>query len=991
VPDRCCALASATFRVSGWAAALGSVARWRAQLTTCQLVTLAPAGSMRGFSLLVASFVLGGVLSQEQPTVAFKTDLQSQQTALSANAAKPVEVVNTAAANIGVNEKIIDSAVQDVLWAGEERSGIVFLLSANSQLFRSSDGGKTWINQMPRVQALQWGMRGSDESLSTVTSMLKSPADALVVFFTGNKGMHFVTKDGGATYSPVSFTEVLGEVKLHPENSQLILAASLSQRCSDNKAGGACFKKLFASRDAGATWKFLQDYVVQFDWAHSMKNGMAEALPEEAIIYSAVEAKKGHQSFGVWDAQVDLFMTVDMFVTVSKLVERGNRFLFTDKYLAVAQVTPTGNYVSLVLSNDGAKTFREVGMPYKIAQHSYTILDTSEGTVFLHVNHNGDRARWGNVYISNAIGTNFSLSLPYNRRDENGKCDFEKLQSMEGVYVANYYDNAEELEDADQHFIAPMGQEASVTGRKKTKAVIDPVVRTVITFDKGAIWEYLNPPKLRTDGTVLRCPAKGKHCSLHLHGVTDVFGPFYSTSSAVGLLMATGCVGDRLCFREGTINTYLSRDGGHEWYEVAQGSHIYEFGDHGGLIVMAFDEKPVASILYSWNEGVTWESYDISEIPVLVDNIMIEPGATATRFLVYGTRESSNGGRIGVVFNVDFSELHTRTCVGVDVPDASESDYETWSPSAGPNQDGCLLGHQVDYVRRKRTAACFNGEDMERSHIVKNCECMETDYECDVGYARDISDRECKRDMRVEVDPASLVPFPCPPGETYQVTTGYRRVSGDTCVGGVQHPTITRYCPDTQWHQKMPPSRWLLILLGLGLLVGICSAQYATAVGRSVPRGFVAASRDCLAFSWGQAGSAAGFAVEWVRSRLTGSGWSRPSSSSRPQFGGERFERDKPTDYLKMSQDGGESAFEGPDSWGVDGEEGLADSALGIGVDDELAFEGSQQPLGGGDPLLDTTDDLLGDFGEGLNHSTGNPAQIPKLRAPRSSAAEGED
>jgi hypothetical protein len=69
--------------------------------------------------------------------------------------------------------------------------------------------------------------------------------------------------------------------------------------------------------------------------------------------------------------------------------------------------------------------------------------------------------------------------------------------------------------------------------------------------------------------------------SLHLHGVTDVFGPFYSTPTAVGLLMATGSVGSKLEFNNGLINTYFSRDGGHEWYEVAKGSHIYEFGDHG--------------------------------------------------------------------------------------------------------------------------------------------------------------------------------------------------------------------------------------------------------------------------------------------------------------------------------------------------------------------------------------------------------------------------
>lgn len=55
-----------------------------------------------------------------------------------------------------------------------------------------------------------------------------------------------------------------------------------------------------------------------------------------------------------------------------------------------------------------------------------------------------------------------------------------------------------------------------------------------------------------------------------LHGVTDVFGPFYSTPTAVGLLMATGVVGSQLLFNEGEINTYFSRDGGHEWHEVAK-------------------------------------------------------------------------------------------------------------------------------------------------------------------------------------------------------------------------------------------------------------------------------------------------------------------------------------------------------------------------------------------------------------------------------------
>jgi hypothetical protein len=71
-------------------------------------------------------------------------------------------------------------------------------------------------------------------------------------------------------------------------------------------------------------------------------------------------------------------------------------------------------------------------------------------------------------------------------------------------------------------------------------------------------------------------------------------------------MQATGNIGSELTFREGMVNTYFSRDGGHEWFEIAKGSHIYEFGDHGGIIVMANDEREVEEVYYSWNEGMSW-------------------------------------------------------------------------------------------------------------------------------------------------------------------------------------------------------------------------------------------------------------------------------------------------------------------------------------------------------------------------------------------------
>ena len=33
---------------------------------------------------------------------------------------------------------------------------------------------------------------------------------------------------------------------------------------------------------------------------------------------------------------------------------------------------------------------------------SYTVVDSSEDSVFLHVNHGGAKSEWGNIYVSNA-------------------------------------------------------------------------------------------------------------------------------------------------------------------------------------------------------------------------------------------------------------------------------------------------------------------------------------------------------------------------------------------------------------------------------------------------------------------------------------------------------------------------------------------------------------------------------------------------------------
>ena len=266
--------------------------------------------------------------------------------------------------------------------------------------------------------------------------------------------------------------------------------------------------------------------------------------------------------------------TDDFFKTTHRLSSQGNKFLLTNKYLFIAKVVDEDSQdVTLQIADPKSKIYelKEVQMPVKrLKDHSYTILDSSEGQVFLHINHYGSKSKHGNIYISDSSGTRFSLSLLHSVRNLDGQCDFEKVNGLDGVYLANVYDQKkiELLRGADNSAIP--GETISKKQRDKTENHYEDLEnyrQTVISFDKGGIWRPLAAPLKDSDGKKITCP--DDTCSLHLHSITNLrFGPFYSTSNSVGIVMGTGNVGYHLSNRADTVNTYLSRDAGVTWFEV---------------------------------------------------------------------------------------------------------------------------------------------------------------------------------------------------------------------------------------------------------------------------------------------------------------------------------------------------------------------------------------------------------------------------------------
>eukprot|EP00745_Piridium_sociabile_P035842 TRINITY_DN63212_c0_g1_i1.p1 TRINITY_DN63212_c0_g1~~TRINITY_DN63212_c0_g1_i1.p1 ORF type:complete len:630 (+),score=84.98 TRINITY_DN63212_c0_g1_i1:702-2591(+) len=462
--------------------------------------------------------------------------------------------------------------------------------------------------------------------------------------------------------------------------------------------------------------------------------------------------------------------------------------------------------VSLMVSTDGGSTFTKALLPFELQEKSYTILDSSEGAVMLHVNH-GDQSRsgTGNVYISDAKGLRYSLSLPSNIRTSSGETEFDKVLSLDGVFLANFKDDQQDSPEEGEQ--ADLPEETAVQARRsqKSRSKSEDVVKTVITFDKGGVWSYLRAPTVDSLGQKIECPRES--CWLHLHGITNFhsYAPFYSLDNAAGIIMGTGNVGTHLRYEQDEVNTYLSRDGGLTWVEAHKGAFIYEFGDHGGLIVMADDIRKTHQVVFSWNEGQSWYDFDLGHFPVEVDNIVIEPNASSVEFLLYGTR-----GDIGVVYHLDFAALEQPPCRGVFAAESVSSDYELWTPSDGrSSSNSCILGRQITYTRRKQTSECFNGKDFSRPLVKKNCPCSEEDYECEFGFTRKIGSTVCIPD-----DP-SLTASTCLAGHFFQ-TLAYRKVPGDFCEGGWTPKPVIVPCPPSS---RLSSGAWLVLLVVFGMIL----------------------------------------------------------------------------------------------------------------------------------------------------------------------------
>ncbi|KAL4783874.1 hypothetical protein BJX76DRAFT_328747 [Aspergillus varians] len=632
---------------------------------------------------------------------------------------------------------------------GEDET--IMMLSTQHELLVSHDHGKTWRQELKGTSIIGIVRHYYNSDMAYILT------DSEKVFYTINRGETF---QSFKTKTPPNHENV-PILRFHPSKRDWLIW--IGADCDS----GNCHSNAYFSDDRGDTWKLMLRYAkkCEFEYRENRPNNDRLIFCEQ---YENENENNRLQLKSTIDESFSDWVTVD-----EEVVD----YVTRSEYIIVASRNPENGALKARVSVDGA-TFADMKFPPNIVpvQNLYTVLDSSDHAIFLYVQAgNMTGAEYGSIVKSNSNGTTYVLSLNAVNQNFKGYVDFERMQALEGVLMANIVSNVDEL-----------------SGGASKK------LRTMITHNDGGEWTLLTPPAKDADGEKFSCSVvEGEgtdSCALHLHGYTERIDPrdTFSSGSAIGLMMGLGNVGDHLT-SEDEADTFMTQDGGISWKPVKKGRYMWEYGDSGSVIVIVRERKSTKILHYSTDEGGTWQDYAFSDDEIEIFDISTVPSDTSRSFILWGAKSGQH-----VSFNIDFSGLYDRDCE-FDKGGEVSGDYQLWNPKHPFQKENCLFGHVAQYRRKKVSAECWNNWRGPHLHsIERNCSCTKADFECDYNYERQ-NDRTCALVPGLEPQDQAAYCKAHPEEIEFWEVTGYRRIPQTTCEGGasldhrVSHP-----CPDKQ-------------------------------------------------------------------------------------------------------------------------------------------------------------------------------------------------
>lgn len=256
-----------------------------------------------------------------------------------------------------------------------------------------------------------------------------------------------MTEDCGANLRALNSGKRIHEFHYHPKQRSWALAAGWTS-CADFADDEPCeiYKELYITKDLGNSWQYLKSYVFDFAWgttSYSADLDMKRHRNHEQRIFITHDPElKGHQKTRErWKQSVHLYYSDDFFKTQKSALDAGNSIVMTNHYMFVAKaISSDAVKIHVSRAEDDFLNFRLARMPknYHITDH-FTVMDTSEKSVFLYVSDDKIANPVGNLFVSDGLGYRFTHSLE-NIIKGPGAVDFETVESMDGTYIANRYD-----------------------------------------------------------------------------------------------------------------------------------------------------------------------------------------------------------------------------------------------------------------------------------------------------------------------------------------------------------------------------------------------------------------------------------------------------------------------------------------------------------------------------------------------------------------------
>jgi hypothetical protein len=560
-----------------------------------------------------------------------------------------------------------------------ERTGIssgsdeTILMHTDRGVFMSTDHGKNFEQILADKQ---------------INGIIPHPYFNDMVFFltAGSTKVYYSTERGNnireITAPLPPNNDNLPVMSFHPKNKDWIIWTG----AKDCDSPQGCHSEASVTTDRFDNWKTLQRFVGRCEFIKETES-IYQTKPEDKeseksrdkLIYCEVrERESKDRENNPWKlVSSDDFFDEAPKVHFTNVVE----FATMSEFLVVATKDEEHQTMNVSASADGLD-FAYAQFPYGFTvphQKGYTVLDSSTHSIFLLVLVNKQEGlEYGSLIKSNSNGTFYTMSLENVDVDSPGYVDFEKMFGIEGVAMVNIVANA----------------------RSKNIENEGKMLKSVITHNDGAEWDYIPPPKVDGDGKKY-CSGPSEECSLHIHGYTERLDKShtYSSSSAVGLMLGTGNVGKYLT-KAKDADTFMTADAGINWKFVKKGQYMWEFGDQGSIVVIVKERQPTKEVFYTLDEGDTWISHQFSDTEMRVEDITTVPSDNSRNFLLW----AKDGGNLKTI-NLDFSGITDEQCK-LDENDVEGGDYYLWTPKHPKLPDNCLFGHISQYHRKRTDRQC---------------------------------------------------------------------------------------------------------------------------------------------------------------------------------------------------------------------------------------------------------------------------------------------